>query len=78
LSEKEILNWLKFDTIRKILESCLEVPKTAKEIETLTGFDTRSIAEDLDLLERHQAVAFSGGKWKATEQGIHVYRKFFG
>lgn len=78
MSETQILNWLKFDIIRKIFKACMEVPKSAKEIEKLTGSNSTEIAEDLEILERHQAIRFSEGKWKATELGIKAYQKYFG
>jgi len=77
LSEKEIFNWLKYDDSRKIFETIVQVPKSAKEIEKLTGYLASKVAEELEIMERHGAIEFAGGKWKATEMGLQVYRKFF-
>lgn len=78
MSEREVLKWLKFDDTREIFETIMEVPKSAKEIERLVGRKLSEIAGELDILERHGAVTFSGGKWKATKLGIDVYHKYFG
>jgi len=78
LSEKEMIGWLKFDEYRTIFEICVKEPKTAKEIEALSGLSPSDIAEKLQIMENHGILEFSQGKWKATETGTQVYRKFFG
>ena len=78
LSETEIYDRLRLDASRKIFETCMYIPKSAKEIEELTGLSSRDVAEDLKILERLEAIQLLGGKWIGTSFGKKTWLKYFG
>ena len=78
MSERDIFGWLKFGDYRKIFETIMETPKSAKAIATLKRTSLSEVAEKLERLESIRAVNFSEGRWKATDLGIKVWKKYFG
>ena len=77
MSETEIVNKLGLDAFKKIFELCVYVGKSETELESLTGLNSRDIAEDLKILEGLQAIQLSGGKWVATPLGKRVWVRYF-
>lgn len=77
MSESDILSWLKLDDYLKIFKTCMETPKSAKEIVALTGMQPSEVADKLETLLRHKICEFSEGKWKATGVAIEVFQKYF-
>ena len=77
MSENEILDWLKMGSYMKIFMTCMETPRSAKEIGTLTGMQPSEVAEKLETMQRTKVCEFSEGKWKATSVAIEVFRKYF-
>ena len=77
MSEGEILVWLKFDKYRKLVETCEITAKPAKEIARLINESVSETGDMLETLERHKAVEYREGGWKATELAIRVLNKYF-
>lgn len=76
ISESDILNWIKFEDYRKVVEACEATPKSGAEIARLIG-DPKRAAEILDILERYGALKYTEDGWKATEIAIMTLKKYF-
>ena len=77
MPEKEILEWLKLEKYRRLIETCETTAMPAKEISKLISESASETGDMLETLERHGAVKHGEGGWKATELAIRVLNKYF-
>ena len=77
MSEDNILGWLQLGSYLNVVQAIKTSPKTAKELSRITNISDIKIAEMLGILEKAQAIEYTGNGWKITELTQKVLSKYF-